>query len=112
MQLKESERLDVGEAVDLIYCTLEHVSLEDLTEDSREYMRNSGKQVYTPEAFWDRTQRKSTQLGRIHAISDENRDGRRRRLSKSEQLIDEWQSVPYFGRWTWGDYMALSYKLG
>lgn len=109
---RNQTRLDVGRGSRPHTLSLEHVSLEDLTEDSREYLRSSGTQVYTSEAFWSRTRGKYRQFGRLHAISDENQGGRRRRLSESEQLVDEWQSAPDFRRGTWCDFMALCYNWG
>jgi hypothetical protein len=59
---------------EIIQCTLEHVSLDEFTEDSKDYFSQSGKDVYTAEAFWDRMREKYRAAGLLPPRHSEEED--------------------------------------
>jgi hypothetical protein len=97
---------------EIIQCTLEHVSLDEFTEDSKDYFSQSGKDVYTAEAFWDRMREKYRAAGLLPPRHSEEEDDANLRAKECKRIGFTVTSSPRWGRWTWGDYIALSYTWG
>ncbi|KAH7398122.1 heterokaryon incompatibility protein-domain-containing protein [Cadophora sp. MPI-SDFR-AT-0126] len=89
---------------DVIRCTLENVSLDEFTGESKEFMKRKGLQLYKGHDFWDFC-REKTGVPDASTMTHDNQDAV---LFKTREIA----SKPDSARWTWGDFVALSYTWG
>ena len=111
-QEKPEEPVTQSPSQEVIQCMLEHVSLDDFTEDSKDYFSQSGKEVYTIEAFWDRMRERYRAAGLLPIRHSEEPEDANLRAKECQIIGLTVISCPGWGRWTWGDYVALSYTWG
>ena len=98
---QNQENLTPSDVVDLYMKT---VSLADYSSQSRDHMTSKGGTCYHPDDFL-----KSLASMPETVSSDAERAAA---LQIAGNALDVAMQAPSFGRWSWGDYMTLSYMWG
>jgi hypothetical protein len=88
----------------IVQLEMRTISLDDFTTESREFMESKGDITYN---FKDYIAQTMPALKPFHSDTD-----RAAGMQLIDSSLDDTLNRPSFGRWSWGDYMTLSYTWG
>ncbi|KAE8441364.1 hypothetical protein EG329_005467 [Mollisiaceae sp. DMI_Dod_QoI] len=91
-----------------IQCIMDHFSLDDFTQESKDYLASSDSDVYRSKEFWYHSRQKFQASGLLSTRPETQRT----RFEDETLILEHPELLGGHGRWNWGDYSALSYTWG
>lgn len=93
----------------IVQLEMRMVSLQDYTESSLEEMQSSGNGKYTVTEYIVKAMGMSKT---IYGLPLADRESYMKKLTSDDQGVGRLPGLPDYGRWSWGDFAALSYTWG